>query len=100
MLDLAAEIIFGNQMFEILAFAIAIIALIFSRKALNKLREAEARIALLEDSAATQRTIVVAAPPSTEAPLAPTIAPEAGQDEPSAQTWIRTPVAPEAPPPL
>ncbi len=76
-------------MFEILAFGIALAALIFSRKALNKLREAEARIAALEEGVAPQRTIVAAAPSPTEAPLAPTIAPDAAPVEPSPQTWIR-----------
>ena len=57
-----AFLIFGGWMFEILAFGIALAALIFSRKALNRLREAEARIAALEEGVAPQRTIVVAAP--------------------------------------
>src|SRR5215475_6618877 len=72
-----AFLIFGGWMFEILAFGIALAALIFSRKALNRLREAEARISALEQGAPPQRTIVVSAPSPIEAPLAPTIEPEA-----------------------
>ena len=70
-------------MFEILAFGIAIVAIVFSRQALTKLRTIEARLAELEERAASQRTIVVSAPPPSEAPLAPTIAPEAPQEAPA-----------------
>jgi uncharacterized membrane protein len=100
MLDFAiyAIWVFGDQMFEILAFGIAILALIFSRKALNKLREAEARIAVLEKGVPPPRTIVVSAPSSTEAPLAPTIAPDTTPEEPAPQTWIQTPAEPDAAP--
>ena len=94
-----AFLIFGGWMFEILAFGIALAALIFSRKALNRLREAEARIAALEEGVTPPRTIVAAAPSATEAPLAPTIAPDAAPVETSPQTWIQTPVEAEAPPP-
>jgi len=85
-------------MFEILAFGIAIIAIVFSRQALTKLRKVEARIAELEERATSQRTIVVSAPSATETPLAPSIAPEAPQEQPSQQTWIETPAEPETPP--
>jgi uncharacterized membrane protein len=82
-------------MFEILAFGIAIVAIVFSRRALTRLRTVEARIAELEQRAASQRTIVVSAPSATEAPLAPTIAPETPQEQPSPQTRIETPAEPE-----
>ena len=91
-----AFLIFGGWMFEILAFGIALAALIFSRKALNRLSEAEARIAALEEGVAPRRTIVAAAPSATEVPLAPTIAPDAAPVETSPQTPIETPVEAEA----
>lgn len=99
MLDLILDT--DSRMFEILAFIIAIVALIFSRKALNRLREVEARLAELQQDLARPRTVVVAAAaPATEAPLAPGIAPEDAPDELSPQPWLRTPTEAEAPPPL
>jgi uncharacterized membrane protein len=103
MLGLGPDAFFalGEQMFEILAIGIAIAAFIFSRRALSKLREVEARIAELQERGASQPpTIVLSAPSSSETPLAPTIAPERPESEPAVQTWIQTPEGPAAPPPL
>jgi uncharacterized membrane protein len=92
-------LVFGEQMFEILAFAIAIVALIFSRKAINRLRDVEAKLAILQ--AAASSAPAPAAPAPTEAPLAPTIVPEAHEAEPEpASTWIQAPVEAASPPPL
>ncbi|MDQ8730810.1 DUF2339 domain-containing protein [Bradyrhizobium sp. LHD-71] len=82
-------------MFEILVAGIAIAALIFSRKALNRLRAAEARIAALEAASPPERT--TAAAPAVEQPLAPTIVPDVPA-EPAAQTPTETPAESAAPP--
>lgn len=79
-------------MFEILAAGIAITALIFSRKALTELRNVEARIAAIEEAAA-QRTVFASTAPPEQAPLAPTIAPDAAP-EPAAAAAIETPAEP------
>ena len=88
-------------MFEILAFGIAIVAIIFSRQALSKLRTSKRGSRSSRSALPPQRTIVVSAPSATEAPLAPTIAPEAPRGaSPQPQTWIQTPAEPATPPPL
>jgi uncharacterized membrane protein len=93
-----AFLILGGLMFEILALGVAIAALIFARKALNRLNEAEARIAALEQGAPPSRTVVVPAPSPTEAPLAPTIAPDMAPAAPSPQPSMQAPDGADAPP--
>jgi uncharacterized membrane protein len=71
-------------MFEILGVALAIVALIFSRKALTRLQAAEARIAVLEAAGPAARTSTAVVTPAATAqtpspPLAPTVTPESLQ---------------------
>lgn len=82
-------------MFEVVVLAVAIAALIFSRKTLNRLRAVEARITALEAAATPPQATASA---SVEAPLAPTIAPEAPQPEPALRTSA-TAKHPAPPPP-
>src|ERR1043166_3194911 len=61
-------------MFEFFALAIAVVAFVFARKALNQIDDLRARLGVLEAAAAFQPAqTATAAPP----PLAPVAAPEA-----------------------
>jgi uncharacterized membrane protein len=92
-------LLFGEPMFEILAFTIAIVALILSRKAINRLRDVEAKLAKLQEAASRPPIVTVPAP--TEVPLAPTMAPEEREAAPFVTPpWLGAPANAASPPPL
>jgi uncharacterized membrane protein len=88
-------------MFEFFALAIAIVAFIFARKALNQIDALRARLDALEGAAPRAAAAPVAPPavPATETPIAPLAADEVSAETPTKAAPIPPPSPPAIPAP-
>src|SRR5579871_1990673 len=87
-------------MFDFLAFAIAVVALIIAAATQGKLRELRTRLADLEQlrSRADEAPSVIAEPMPTAPPMAPEAGPAADQPPPLPEAEASAPLAPETTP--